>query len=486
MERIRDSMDPTQTAAPIAVRVHPSAGRRAGAWIAVAFVTLSALPAGHGFEAETTIAGIVEQASLRSRLHRRLMSRFVHPLGVLEPLRLDLSRLQSRPELVTQGQPVTELSAAAVRDNSPSGLRSRSIYARLAMLSPAEGYSPEWQQQGSQVYPLARMHALGWLAAGSVIEHSPGVRARHHFFNPATGQGLVRSPDQSARDVAGQSLQTGLSSVREVMTGTAFDGTGTAAPDWLATEENELSHPAFLRAYERSVSAPSPAERDSALAEALLCAGSMMGVLAQMADPAYVRGDLQAVLIADGAARVAQRFGRAAIPALPMPTAAERSQQVLPHHLRELFADGEGHGLAERTARRCQPAWTCYAQHAVPQLVDATVQAQRLLDYLFRGELQLSLSDGNLKVLVEEWAVGSGALQLYAEEAEGTRRLLRVISTPPTLAGAEVTQVSLPAEELAGVQRLVVLYSGRDRYNEPLVASAQLLLHGDAAKPTTP
>lgn len=459
---------------------------RLASWLAATLGTLAVLPSAQAFDAETTVAGIVEQASLRSRLHRRLMARFAHPLGVLEPLRLNLAGLHNAPEQAMRAAAATPLAASAVIENPRAGLRSRSIYGRLAVLSPAEGYAPEWQQESGQLYPLARLHALGWLSAGSVIEHNPGVRARHHFFNPATGRGLSRSPDQGASSVVGQSLQSGLSSVRDVMTGTAFDGTGLASPDWIAAEENELSYPAFLRAYERAVAAPSPTERDSALAESLLCAGAMMGVLAQMADPAYVRGDLQAVLGGDGAGRVARRFGRAAIPVPPVPTGAARSLAALPHHLRELFADGEGGGLAEQTARRCQPAWQCYAQAAVPQLIDATQQTRRLLDYLFRGELVLSLTAGNLTVRVEEWAVGSGSLLLYAEDGEGQRRLLRSLSTPPTLEGAEVTQLPLSAEELAGVQRLVVLFRGRDRYNEPLLTSAQLLLSREPAKASTP
>lgn len=474
-----------------AVAASPAQGafirfRHAAGWLAAVAVALVSLSVAEAFEAETTVAGIVEQAALRSRLHRRLMARFAHPLGVLEPLRLDLSRLHSGPDSLARPGEQTPLAAAAVVDSPRSGRRSRSIYGRLAVLSPAEGYAPEWQPESGQLYPLARLHALGWLAAGSVIEHSPGVRARHHFFNPATGQGLSRGKDQGVSEVVGQSLSNGLASVREVMTGTAFDGTGWAAPDWLLSEENELSYPAFLRAYQRTAAAASPSERDSALAEALLCAGAMMGVLSQMADPAYVRGDLQAVLQGDGAGRVARRFGRAAIPEPPAQARSARSPANPPHRLRDLFADGEGGGLAEGTARRCQPAWKCYAQSAIPQLLDATQQARRLLDYLFRGELVLSLSEGNLRIRVEEWAVGSGSLSLYVEEGEGQRRLLRALATPPTLAGGELTQLPLPAADLVGVQRLVVLFHGRDRHNEPLVVSAQLLLNHDPSKPTTP
>lgn len=445
-------------------------------------VALSLTGAGpsFGFEAETTLAGVIEQGTLRSQLHRRLKARFAHPLGVFEPLSLDLAGLRSPAKNARSTAELGPLAAAAVRENPQSGQRARSIYGRLTVLNPAEGYAPEWQQEEGKVYPLARLHAIGWLGAGAVLEHNPGLRVRHHFFNPQTGQGLVRKPQQSAESVTTASLQGGLSSFRDVMTGTAFDGTGLSAPDWLTSEENELGYPAFLRAYERAVLAPSEAERDSALAEALLCAGAMMSVLAQMADPAYVRGDLQAVLLGEGEARVAARFGRAAVPA-----PAQRDL-TLPRRLRDLFADGEGGGLAEHTARTCQPAWHCYAQSAPAQLGEAARASARLLDYLFRSELRLTLKDGVLRVGVEDVAIGSGTLQLFAEGSDGIRRPLRSLPTPPTLTGGEVTQIALSPPELAGVVRLVVLYHGRDRANEPLLTSAQLVVGDAPASAATP
>lgn len=441
---------------------------------------LWALPAG-AFEAETTVAGIVEQGALRSHLHRRLMARFARPLGLFEPLPLDLASLRNLPKSARPGGELGALAAAAVRENAQSGQRARSIYGILSVLSPAETYAPEWQaQEGGQVYPLARLHVLGWLGAGAVLEHNPGLRVRHHFFNPATGKGLVRSPQQSETAVTTAALQGGLSSLRDVMTGTAFDGTGLAAPDWLWAEENELGYPAFLRAYERAVVAPAASERDSALAEALLCAGAMSGVLAQMADPAYVRGDLQAVLIGEGEARVAARFGRAAAPA------PAQSELRLPRALRDLFADGEGGGLAEHTARSCQPAWHCYTQLASAQLSEAARATARLIDYLFRSELRLSLGAGVLHIGVEEVAIGSGTFDLLSEAADGSRRLLRSLPTPPTLTGAEATQIALSPGELAGATRLVVLYRGRDRGNQPLLTAAQLAIPAAAAAPATP
>lgn len=452
----------------------PSRSLQAG--VLLASLGLGEIAPSQAFEAETTVAGIVEQGALRSRLHRRLRDRFQRSLGMFDPLKLDLAGLRNVEANARRAAPVGPLAAAAVRDNAWSGGRARFIYSSLSVLSPAEGYAPEWQNDGAQVYPLAKLHALGWLGAGAVLEHNPGLRVRHHFFNPTTGQGLTRSPQQSAGSVAAASLQGGLSSLRDVMTGTAFDGTGLPAPDWVLHGANELGYPAFLRAYERAVLAESESERESALAEALLCAGAMSGVLAQMADPAYVRGDLHAVLLGEGEARVAARYGRAAVPA------PAQHELTLPRRLRDLFADGEGGGLAEQTARACQPAWGCYAQSASSQLVGAARASARLFDYLFRSDLRLTLADGVLRVQVEEVAIGSGTLQLLAEGRDGRRRVLRSLPQPPTLTGAEATQIALLPADLADAVRLVVLYSGRDRENEPLTVSAQLPLK-DAAAP---
>ena len=68
-----------------------------------------------------------------------------------------MDRWQRRPYAKTRGRP-----AGWVHLRAPG------------VLSPAEGYAPEWlPQEGAQVYPLARPHVLGWLAAGAVLEHNP-------------------------------------------------------------------------------------------------------------------------------------------------------------------------------------------------------------------------------------------------------------------------------------------------------------------------
>ncbi len=417
------------------------------------------------YEAMTTQAGLTQQAALTSLLHRRLLQRFVHPLGLFEPLRLDLSMLPER--------------------------RARDLYGRLVGLDPAEGYAPEWQTSAGHIHPLGRQHVLGWLAAGTVIESSPPERLSNHFLDPKTGLGLHTPDGQSSTDTSLLAVKSGVSSVRQLLAGAAIDGNGFSATEWVAAPEkvNDLGLQAFLRAYERAEGAELPAERETALAETLLIVGGMLGVLEQMGDPAYLRSDLRAVLDGAGEAAVSARFARAGVPA---PAAAsldtvspplKAPSAELPHHLSDLFRDGQGGGLAERTVHRCDPATArgsvrCYTTEAPALLAEVGLYAQRLIDYLFRGELRLSLSDGGhrLDVVPVELPLGSGTVTLLGEQPGGQRRVLRTAEVLPTLTGASLVQFAISDDERKTLHRLVVLFRGRDRANEPLVTSAQLLI----------
>lgn len=424
-------------------------------------ITPSAAPA---YEAVTTQAGLTQQAALASRLHRRMIQRFVHPLGLFEPLRLDLSMLP------------------------PS--RARDLYSRLIGLDSAEGYAPEWQQPAAgQAHPLGRQHVIGWLAAGAVIESTPADRLRNHFLDPRTGRGLAAGESQSLRTSL-LAVKHGVSSLRQLLAGAALDGNGMSAPEWALAAEavNDFGLPAFLRAYDRAERGEFPPQRETALAEMMLTVGALSGVLSQMGDPAFLSSDLEDVLKQGdaGAMAVATRFGRAGVPAPSAPpkakgaAAAADSSDELPHSLRELFIDGHGGGLAELTARRCGTAARrvrCYTTEAPQQLRDVGRYEQRLIDYLFRGELRLVFSDGShkLDVIAAELPLGSGTATLIGEQPEGRRRVLKSVETIPTLTGASVAQFTITDAERHDLHRVVVLFQGRDRHNEPIVTSAQIL-----------
>jgi hypothetical protein len=408
------------------------------------------------YEAPTTLAGLTEQAVLASRLHRRLLQRFVYPLGIFEPLRLDLSSLPPA--------------------------RARDLYGRLVGLDPGAGYAPDWQQGSGRVYPVGRQHVLGWLAAGTVIENVPASRLRNHFFDPQTGRGLQLVGEQTRLSSSLQAVGSGVSSLRQLLAGAAVDGTGQPAPDWLLSADNDLGLPVFLRAYERSVLGEQPAERESALASALLSVGGLLSGLLQMGDPAFLRSDMGVALDGQGSLAVAERFGRAGVPS-PGP-----GEAGLPQRLRDLFADGRGGGLAERTARRCVQPTRCYISDAPALLAETARYGQRLIDFLFRGELKLELTSGGRQLAITsvELPLGSGTLTLLGEQPEGSRRVLRELATVPTLVGGQLGEFSLTEAERNGTHRLVVLFRGRDRANEPIVTSAQVVMPHAQPTPVSP
>lgn len=450
------------------------------------------------YEPSTTLPGVTEQAALSSRLHRRLVDRFGHSLGLFEPLRLDFAKL---PEPL-----------------------ARSLHTRLFGLDAASGYAPEeLPRPAGQVLRPMRLHALGWLAAGSVLEATPSWRTRHHFFDPRTEKGLHRPGETTQVTATLEAVRVGMSSVRQLLAGAAVDGTGLPAPDWVESADNELGLPAFLAAYEQAVTAETELAREGALARALMSVGAMAAVLGQQGDPAYVHNDLAAVLDGAYGRYVADRYGRAGVPG-PGPAPSLLGDPPAPARLRDLFSDGAGHGLSERTAARyyspgalpdaaqlapgaitgsaeagylARPplkhaaAWVrrgaghqlflderCHAEYAAALLPETVRFVQILLDHLLRAELRLALAPDakELVVRASEVQLGSGTLTLLTESTEGRRKLVRTVQTLPTRPGA--TLASLPLDEMSGpqAQRLIVLYRGRDLRNEPVITSAQLSL----------
>lgn len=296
------------------------------------------------YEAETTLAGLAQQAALASRLHGVLVERFGRSQGIFDPLRLRLSALPPR--------------------------EARALRASLLRLDPAEGYAPEDLSAPTTGDPHLsralrapeRQPALGWLMAGVVLESLPPGQVRHHFLD-SRGQGLHLMGDEGRGGAARSAVARGLATTRELMTGVAFDGTGLPAMNWLnlpggapvraaqSDDQSDYSLTSYQAAYRKAVLAESEADREAALVQALLSAGAILGVLGQLGDPAHARNDPDPMLGA-GAYQlfVAQRYGRAGVPAPQAEGDAPQLRGV--HHLRDLFFSGTGVGLAERTAAR--------------------------------------------------------------------------------------------------------------------------------------
>ena len=427
-----------------------------------------ALPA-HAYHAATH-AGLTERAALASSLHARLMQRFDRALGLYEPLALDGG------------------------DRDPA---RRELLRRLAQLDPEGGYTPD----------RGRLSALGWLVAGAAGEGVPAERTRNHFYDPTRGSGLD--------EVGGEALRTrvtsaanGVGTVRGVFTGTTFDGSGMAAPDWLRSADNEWGLQRFFDELERSAAAATAAERDGALARALLAAGAIAHVVEDAGDPTFVRDDYRVALEADAGPYerfVVAEYGRVGVPELGgAPVAKPR--------LAALFHDGDGTGLADRTQSRFftpgtlpdsgrytrpQTApgralagyasgagvahlaryertqrgiyWTlderCYADYARALLPETARYAAGALELLFRGRLEVAIANGSATVTARELPLGRGKVTLYADVAGGARQLVRARNVMAAADGEAILDVALPA----GTRHVAAVFRGVDGAGEPLV-----------------
>jgi len=446
---------------------------------AVAATTALAPTAARAWEPQT-LAGVAERAALGSSLHRRLTEAFGRPLGLYEPLTLQ----------VPKGDPLVE---------------------RFAAVDPEGGDAPE---RGKQT-------ALGWLTAGVILEGVPADRGRNHFFDPSTLLGLRvgTTPFRARMAAVGQ----GVGTVRGVFTGANFDGSGRAAPAWVLAprSENEWGLARFLDERERAATAVTPAERDDALGRALLAAGAIVRVLASMGDPAHVRNDFTVAYEdeRDPLGRYAlARWGRFGVPepgTLPRPA---------PARLEELFHDDAGRGLADRTAwrffspgtlppdatvpavkrtdvdyvgnaevrhlaavtvggatgrdRRYRLDARCHADYAERLLPEIGAYVVAALEHLFRGRLEATVSEGELHVVARDVALGAGTLTILGDDSEGKRTRLRAVEIASAKVGAELAKLGAPR----GARRVAVVFRGVDAAGAPIVVTDELALARPASE----
>jgi hypothetical protein len=422
-----------------------------------------------------THAGLTERAALASSLHKRLIEHFGRGLGLYEPLELR-------------------------SDGSPG---ARELADRLAALDPEGGYVPT----------DGRLTALGWLTAGSAVEGVPAARQRHHFYDPSTGRGLSET-DGRALQTRIQSASSGVSSVRSIFTGVAFDGSGMASVEWLRDRDNQWGLQRFQDELERSAAAPSAAERDGALARAFIAAGSILHLLEAAGDPALVRNDYRRALeTEDGPYErfTKLRYGRLAVPG---PSAALPKKA----HLLSLFHDADGSGLADRTqARFLSPGtlppsgrysapslspgpaaggyvagsvphlaryaradggvsyWLderCYADYAAALLPETAGYAAAALELLFRGTLEVKLESEHATITVREIALGAGTLSVYADVLNRPRVLVKALRVSGAAEGEAIGDVPIPG----GARKLAAVFRGVDRAGEPLVLVQEIVV----------
>ena len=430
-------------------------------------ILLAAIPA-HAYHASTH-AGLTERAAFASSLHKRLMAHFDRALGLYESLALD----------------------GSARDPA-----RRELLRRVAQLDPESGYAPD----------RGRLSALGWLVAGAAIEGVPAARTRNHFFDPTRNRGLDQVDGEALRTRLGAAA-SGVGSVRGVFTGTAFDGSGMASTAWLRSPDNEWGLARFHAELERSVAAPTPAERDGALARALVAAGSILHLVEDAGDPTFVRDDYRVALEADAGPYerfVHVEYGRLGVPDLG-------GAPVVKPRLDALFHDGDGSGLADRTQSRFFTPGTLpdsgrytrpqtapgagrsgYAAGAVPHLVrwmntpngvvwaldercfadyarallpETARYAAGALELLFRGSLAVANTNGVTTVSVHDVPLGAGTVSVYADVGEGPRRLVRTRQIGGAADGDPLVSVTLPA----AAHHVGAVFRGVDAAGQPLV-----------------
>ena len=431
----------------------------------------------HAWEAETTQAGLAEQAALSSRLHKRLVV-LGFDGGLFEPLTV----------------PPADAPA---------------LIETLHLLSPSHGAVPDAR---------GRQTALAWISAGASIADVPAKLGANHFYDPTTKKGW----EKPSRGVLG-----GLSdAVRESVGRAEVPSHGVPAVDWVTDKNNPLSLAGFLDQYAKAVSAATPGERSRAMAGALVAAGAMLHVLGDLGAPSRVRGDEAAhfELLGGGPDDLGSRFERVASLAFGRLGVPAPSRVITRQHLRDYFTTTDGQGLADaistgyfssntlpaptrvgsdtkpKLARPLpalpaklnlmaatredgttlrNPAGVCLARYHVDHgvvsfhldddcmleqvtaiLPEVTAFETGLLDFLLRGELTVTATT---ELSIAAKGLGSGSVELFVEDASGVRKS---IGKQDVVAGDVNIHVGLPGSGT----RVVALFRGVDAAGEPIVA----------------
>jgi len=446
---------------------------------AVLVIALAASTAG-AWEAQTTQAGLAEQAALGSRLHKRLVT-LGFTGGLFEPLTI----------------PPADAPA---------------LIADLHLLSPSHGAVPDGR---------GRHPALAWIAAGAALADIPARHAVNHFFDPTTGRGFER-PDRSIGN-----------DLLDAIDGVSLPAHGVPAPDWVVDPHNPFNVSGFFDEYAKAVTAATPGERSRAMAGALIAAGAVLHVLGDLGAPARVRGDAAAQLdqLGGGPDDRGSRFERMAALVYGRLGVPGPSRVITRVHLRDYFTSRDGAGLADEIARtyfsphtlpeptrvgdettprlvRPQPALpaklnlmaasrdtgttlrdadgTCLARYKVASstlsfsldddceleqlakiLPEVTAYETGLLDFLLRGELAIAVSQ---QVVVSAKGLGDGTLQILVEDDRGVRRSIGTFAIKPGM--ETLAKVAAPTTGT----RVVAMYRGVDLAGEPLVSVGALPL----------
>ena len=311
-----------------------------------------------GWNSARTSAGIVEQAALSATLHQHLIEMLGSPRGLFTSMRVP-------------------------RPDAPA------LYEVLDKLNPANGYVPD---------PSGRQLALAWLAAGAALADTPAEHAVNHFFDPSTGRGA-----KSAGGTNGLRDKLARVAVREkLVTG------GMPATEWLSSPENPMNVGNFYVQLDKALSSKTPAERERHAAAALIAAGALVHVVADMASPAHVRGDLDSFFdkISGDETDVGSRFeelGAIAFGRLGVPRADAVTNKT---KLVEFITSADGTGLADHVSTRY------FSKNTLPRSISVR-----------RGESGASISAKVTSALRRPKPSLSGPFNLSAARNDGGARL---------------------------------------------------------------
>ncbi len=450
--------------------------------LATLLLSLALAQPAAAWEPQTTHAGLAEQAALKSRLHKRLVS-IGFGGGLFEPLTI----------------PPADAPA---------------LSKALKLLSPTHGSVPDGR---------GRQSALAWIAAGAALADVPAAHGANHFFDPRTGKGWA-APDRS--------ITNGISDrFREVFGRAQLPSKGVPAPQWVTDKANPFNVDNFLSQYVKAVSASTPGERSRHMAAALIAAGAIIHALGDLGAPSRVRNDATAHFeqLGAGPDDLGSRFERIAALAYGRLGVPAPSRTITRARLVEYFTSKAGDGLADVIERtyfsantlpapsrvskdekpklsRPQPVvptrlnvmaanrdegstlrtkdGTCLARYRVQDdvlrfgidddcvldqlstiLPEVAAYETGLLDFLLRGELTLT-AGGQLSIAGKDLAAGT--LDVLVEDERGVRTKL----ASQQITGKDPIQLASPS---TGV-RVVAVFRGTDVAGEPIVAVGGLSL----------
>ena len=446
--------------------------------LAALLVLVVATQSAGAWEAQTTQAGLAEQAALASRLHHRLTT-----LGFTGGLFEELT--------------IPPADAKALIED-------------LHLLSPTHGSVPDAR---------GRQTALAWLAAGAALADVPAAHGANHFYDPLTKRGWERP----SRGIAG------------TLKGISLPERGEPAPDWVIDKRNPFNLSGFLDQYAKAVTAATPGERSRAMAGALIAAGAMLHVLGDLGAPSRVRSDYAAHLesLGGGGDDVGSRMERIAALAYGRLGVPVPGRTITRTHLRDYFSSPDGGGLADVIARsyfspntlpestrvndappklvRAKPALpaklnlmaagredgttlrnadgTCLARYRIEHSVitwslddecmleelavimpEVAAYETGLLDFLLRGELAVAIDQG--QVTVGAKGLGAGTLDILVEDDRGVRTSIGKSALSGGPAQDQLAKVAMPTYGT----RVVAVFSGADQAGEPIVAVGALPL----------